>query len=57
MTIVIDTTRERPRHPEKASRPGTPILRKPEWLRVRAPGSPGYNETRSIVREHGLVTV
>ena len=57
MTIVIDTTRERPRHPEKAGRPDTPLLRKPEWLRVRAPGSPGYNETRAIVREHGLVTV
>ena len=57
MAIVIDTTRERPRHPEKAANPDTPILRKPEWLRVRAPGSPGYNETRSIVREHGLVTV
>ena len=57
MAIVIDTTRERLRHPEKAANPETPILRKPEWLRVRAPGSPGYNETRSIVREHGLVTV
>ena len=47
MAIVIDTTRERPRHPEKAGRPDTPLLRKPEWLRVRAPGSPGYNETRA----------
>jgi len=57
MATVIDTTKARPRHPEKAQRPDSPILRKPEWLRVRAPGSPGYNETRSIVREHGLVTV
>jgi len=57
MPTVLDTTQARPRHPEKAERPDTPILRKPEWLRVRAPGSPGYNETRSIVREHGLVTV
>ncbi|MGE5564849.1 MAG: lipoyl synthase [Parcubacteria group bacterium] len=57
MATVIDTTRARPRHPEKAGRPDSPILRKPEWLRVRAPGSPGYNETRGIVREHGLVTV
>jgi len=57
MATVIDTTQARPRHPEKASRPDTPILRKPEWLRVRAPGSPGYNETRAIVRDHGLVTV
>jgi lipoic acid synthetase len=57
MAIVIDTTRGRPRHPEKAARPETPILRKPDWLRVRAPGSAGYNETRAIVREHGLTTV
>jgi lipoic acid synthetase len=33
------------------------MLRKPPWLRVRAPGSVGYNETRRIVRDHGLVTV
>jgi lipoic acid synthetase len=57
MATVIDTTRARPRHPEKAQRPDSPLLRKPEWLRVRAPGSPGYNETRAIVRDHGLVTV
>src|SRR6185503_17951316 len=35
----------------------TPLLRKPEWLRVRAPGSAGYNATRDIVKAHGLVTV
>ena len=57
MATVIDTLKARPRHPEKQSRPDTPVLRKPEWLRVRAPGSPGYNETRGIVREHGLTTV
>ena len=58
MTVVIEprTARER-RHPEKQSRPDSPILRKPPWLRVRAPGSPGYQATRQIVREHGLVTV
>src|SRR5665213_2035628 len=57
MATVIDTlsARER-RHPEKQNRPDTPILRKPDWLRVRAPGSPGYAATRAIVREHGLVT-
>lgn len=58
MVTVLDTTdKARPRHPEKAHRPDTPILRKPDWIRVRAPGSPVYNETRNIVREHGLVTV
>ena len=54
MTTLIDT---RPRHPEKAQRPDTPLLRKPDWLRVKAPGAPGYLETRKIVREHKLVTV
>jgi lipoic acid synthetase len=45
------------RHPEKAHRPDQPGLRKPAWIRVRAPGSQTYAETRRIVREHGLVTV
>ncbi|HEY8617975.1 lipoyl synthase [Phenylobacterium sp.] len=58
MAVVIDTLDgKRPRHPEKQNRPETPILRKPEWLRVRAPGSAGYNATRSIVKDNGLVTV
>jgi lipoyl synthase len=58
MAVVIDTLgAPRVRHPEKQNRPETPILRKPEWLRVRAPGSPGYNATRDIVKSHGLVTV
>jgi lipoic acid synthetase len=49
---------ERPlRHPEKAHRPDTPVLRKPDWIRVKAPTSREYTETRRIVREHGLVTV
>ena len=47
----------RMRHPEKAHRPDTEMLRKPDWIRVRAPGSPVYNETRQIVRENKLVTV
>jgi lipoic acid synthetase len=58
MATVIDALSARDlRHPEKRNRPETPLLRKPEWLRVRAPGSPGYAATRAIVREHGLVTV
>ena len=45
------------RHPEKARRPDSPHLRKPDWIRVKAPVSREYAETRKIVREHGLVTV
>ncbi len=48
---------ERPRHPEKAKRPDTPILRKPAWIRVKAPGSLVYQETKKIVRDNNLVTV
>ena len=33
------------------------MLRKPAWIRVKAPGSAVYNETRAIVRENNLVTV
>lgn len=58
MATVIDTLSARDlRHPEKRNRPESPVLRKPDWLRVRAPGSAGYNETRGIVREHKLTTV
>jgi lipoyl synthase len=47
----------RPRHPEKAHRPDQPIARKPDWIRVKAPGSPQWADTHRIVKEHGLVTV
>ena len=46
-----------PRHPEKARRPDNPIPRKPDWLRVKAPGSPEYQATRRLMREHALNTV
>jgi lipoyl synthase len=57
MVVVLDTLKERTRHPEKAHRPDNPIQRKPDWIRVKAPTSKGYHETREIVREHKLVTV
>ena len=47
----------RPRHPEKQNRPESPILRKPDWIRVRAPGSKVYQETKKIVQDRNLVTV
>lgn len=46
-----------PRHPEKAHRPDNPLQRKPAWIRVRAPTHPVYQETRGVIRAHGLVTV
>jgi len=45
------------RHPEKAKKADTPILRKPDWIRVKAPNSEGYRKTRDILRENKLVTV
>ncbi|MDR3495599.1 MAG: lipoyl synthase [Ancalomicrobiaceae bacterium] len=64
MVTVLDTTKggmadagPKPRHPEKAHRPDQPVASKPAWIRVKAPGSPVYNETRAIVRDNKLVTV
>jgi lipoic acid synthetase len=56
MTVVFDTT-YRPRHPEKAHRPDAPALKKPDWIRVKAPISKGYAATQAIVRANGLHTV
>ena len=58
MVTLIDA-RAKPvhRHPEKRERPDTPVLRKPDWIRVKAPGGGVYGETREIVREHKLTTV
>jgi len=56
MVTIIDN---RPlRHPEKAGKPDAPLLRKPDWIRVRMPtASAEFAATRRIVREHGLHTV
>jgi lipoyl synthase len=56
MTVVLDAS-SRARHPEKAHRPDAPALKKPDWIRVKAPVSKGYSETRAIVRANGLHTV
>jgi lipoic acid synthetase len=56
MTVVLDAN-SRVRHPEKAHRPDAPVLRKPDWIRVKAPVSRGYEETRAIMRANGLHTV
>jgi len=56
MTVVLDAS-SRARHPEKAHRPDAPASKKPDWIRVKAPVSKGYGETRAIVRANGLHTV
>ena len=45
------------RHPEKRNRPDNPIQRKPDWIRVKAPTSKAYHETRKMMRELNLATV
>jgi len=55
MTQPVEQAKHR--HPEKRNRPDSPIQRKPDWIRVRAPVSKEYRETREIVRDHGLHTV
>ena len=59
MVTILDTVagKQRPRHPEKQKNPDNEIQRKPAWIRVRAPVSKTYQETRSIVKDNNLVTV
>jgi lipoic acid synthetase len=58
MAVVLDLVNNpRPRHPEKAHRPDSPVLRKPDWIRVKAPVSAGYFATQKLMRENALHTV
>jgi lipoic acid synthetase len=59
MAKLIDTIGAQTghRHPEKRERPDSPVLRKPDWIRVRAPQGEEFRRTLDIVREHKLVTV
>lgn len=63
MVTLLDTVTKpsgsapKPRHPEKAHRPDQPVLKKPDWIRVRASNSPVFAETKRTVHDNGLVTV
>ena len=57
MTVVLDHAAGKPRHPEKAHRPDSAVLPKPDWIRVKAPVSKAYAATQAIVHENGLHTV
>ena len=46
-----------PRHPEKARKPDQPSPPKPAWIRVKAPVSREYQETRDLMRALKLNTV
>ncbi len=55
MVTLIDTAKAR--HPEKAHRPDSEVLRKPAWIRVKAPGGGDYQTTKKIIRDNNIVTV
>jgi lipoic acid synthetase len=59
MAVVVDILKDRtrPRHPEKAHREDKPLLPKPSWIRVKAPGPGAFEETKKIVAAGGLHTV
>jgi lipoic acid synthetase len=59
MVTVIGRSdiKARPRHPEKARLPDTPVLPKPPWIRVKAPGAHHFDATRAVLRTQRLVTV
>lgn len=57
METVVPPRLPSVRHPEKVNRPESPVMRKPAWIRVKAPTSREYQETRRIVRENKLATV
>ncbi len=59
MVTVIGQSdvKARPRHPEKARLPDTPVLPKPSWIRVKAPGAHEFDATRAVLRAQKLVTV
>ena len=45
------------RHPEKINRQTNPILKKPSWIRVKAPTSNLFKKTKDIIKKNNLITV
>jgi lipoic acid synthetase len=45
------------RHPEKQKNPDNMPPPKPDWIRVKAPVSKGYQETKKIIKKNKLNTV
>jgi len=53
----VNTRKGAERHPEKRKNPDRPQPHRPPWLRVKAPVSAAYGETRALMRGLNLVTV
>ncbi len=45
------------RHPEKQNNISTVSLKKPEWLKVRAPSSNNWKKVKNLMESKKLVTV
>ena len=45
------------RHPEKFKNHSIPMAKKPSWIKVKAPLSEGYKETKRIVKKNNLKTI
>ena len=52
-----NNNKSRVRHPEKANNPESFQIKKPIWLKVKAPNSKGFFETKKIVDSHNVFTV
>ena len=48
---------EKLRHPQFKNTPERPSGRKPDWIRVKAPTSPAYGETKRLMKKLNLTTV
>lgn len=58
MNLDLKPYMEKSRHPEKAHRADSaPPPPRPDWIRVKAPNSPQYLETRELMRDLKLNTV
>jgi lipoic acid synthetase len=57
MATLIDPNGPRPRHPEKQARPDNAMLRKPDWIRVRAPTGETFAGVQALMRAKNLHTV
>jgi lipoic acid synthetase len=57
MVTLFEANKQRNRHPEKAHKPDSEMVRKPDWIRVKAPGSKTFKETQKTIKDNDIVTV
>jgi len=52
MKVNLNKNKTRVRHPEKVNNPESFQIKKPDWLKVKAPNSKGYFETKKKLLTH-----